>query len=86
MQWSEIRKDYPNMWVVIEALKSHVKGNEETIEEVSVVNSFEGSSDAYLNYRKIHKQEPLRNYLFASTAKEELKVKVQYWTGVRGKV
>lgn len=86
MQWSEVRKDYPNMWVVIEAMTSHVKDNEETIEEVTVVNSFKESSDAYLNYRKIHKQQPQRDYLFASTANKELKVKVQYWTGVRGKV
>jgi predicted helicase len=84
MLWSEVRKDYPNMWVVVEAMKSHKEGNEKTIEEVSVVNSFKESGEAWQNYQQIHQQEPHRNYLFASTKNEELKIKVQYWAGVRG--
>ena len=86
MLWSEVRKDYPNMWVVIETLSSKVEDDIETIEEVTVVNSYDNSTAAYLNYRTMHKQAPNREYLFASTANEELKVKIQHWTGVRGKV
>lgn len=85
MRWSEVRKDYPNMWVVIESMSSNIKDDEETIEEVSVINSYKDSKQAYLNYRQIHKQQPERNYLFASTQNEKLKVKIQYWAGVRGK-
>ena len=86
MLWSDVRKDYPDMGVVIEALASHQQDDEKTIEEVTVVNSYRDSVQAYQNYRKIHKQNPQRDYLFASTANEALKVKVQYWTGVRGKL
>ena len=86
MHWSEVRKDYPDMWVVIESMKSQIENNEETIEEVSVINSYKDSKEAYLKYREIHKQQPERNYLFACTSNEQLKVKIQYWTGVRGKL
>ncbi|NQZ11526.1 MAG: hypothetical protein HRT35_30615 [Algicola sp.] len=85
MLWSEVRKSYPNMWVVIEAMKSHKEGNEKTIEEVAVVNSFKESGDAYHNYQQVHQKEPHRNYLFASTKNEELKVQVQHWGGGSGK-
>ena len=85
MLWSEVRKDYPNMWVVVEALNSHLQDDEKTINEVTVVNSFADSIEAYRSYKTIHKQQPQREYLVASTANEALKVKVQYWAGVRGR-
>ncbi|MFT4925089.1 MAG: wyosine [tRNA(Phe)-imidazoG37] synthetase (radical SAM superfamily) [Phenylobacterium sp.] len=86
MLWSEVRKDYPNMWVVVEALQSQQQDDEKTINEVTVVNSFNDSIEAYRSYRAIHKQQPQREYLLASTANEALKVKVQYWAGVGGRI
>ena len=86
MHWSEVRKDYPNMWVVVEAMKSHKEGYEKTIEEVSVINAFKKSAEAYMNYQEVHQKEPHRDYLFASTKNEELKVKVQYWAGIRSQI
>lgn len=85
MRWSEVRKDYPDCWVVVEALSSRIYDDEETIDEVTVVNSFEKSRDAYQDYLRMHKLDPQRDYLFASTVNEALKVKIQYWVGVRDK-
>lgn len=83
MLWSQVRKDYPNCWVVVEALKSEKIDNEKTISEVTVINSFNDSTAAYRSYQNIHQEQPQRSYYVASTANEALKVKVQYWAGVR---
>lgn len=85
MLWSEVRKSYPNMWVVVEALKSDEQANEKTIKEVALLNAFTDSEQAYRNYTKIHKLQPQKDYVFASTVNETLKVKMLYWAGVRGK-
>lgn len=85
MLWSDVRKDYPEHWVVVEALKSHQQDDEKTISEVTVINAYPDSTQAYRNYQTIHKQQPHRSYYVASTANKSLKVKVQYWAGVRAK-
>ena len=85
MLWSKVRKDYPDCWVVVEALKSQQVDDEKTTSEVTVINSFIDSTEAYRSYQSIHQQEPQRSYYVASTENEALKVKVQYWAGVRAK-
>jgi len=37
LKWSEVRKMYPNQFVKIKVLSSHIKENQEIIEEVAVI-------------------------------------------------
>lgn len=39
LKWSEIRKMYPNQFVKIKVLSSHVKNNQEIIEDMAVIKS-----------------------------------------------
>jgi hypothetical protein len=46
MKWSEIREKYPNQFVLLKALKSHVEGNKKIIDEVALVKIIENSKEA----------------------------------------
>lgn len=37
MRWSEVRKLYPNQFVKLKALSSHIEGNQEFIEDVAII-------------------------------------------------
>ncbi len=39
MKWEEVRKLYPNQWVKLEILKSHIKEDKKMIDEVAVIGS-----------------------------------------------
>jgi hypothetical protein len=40
MKWSEVRRQFPNRCVLIEALKAETKGKERNIHEMSVIGDF----------------------------------------------
>lgn len=37
MKWSEVRRMYPNQFVKLKALSSHIKNHQEIIEDVAVI-------------------------------------------------
>ncbi|MCL6633742.1 MAG: hypothetical protein K6T63_14060 [Alicyclobacillus herbarius] len=39
MQWSEVRELFPNQFVLVEELSSHVEGDKVLVDEVAVVRS-----------------------------------------------
>lgn len=86
MLWSEVCKDFPNSWVIVEALSSHQVENEKTIDDVMVLDAYPDSSDAWKRYKQIKQQKPQGDFLIASTENETLKIKVQRWVGIRGKL
>ena len=46
MVWSEIREKYPNKFVLLKALKSHVDKGEKVVDEVALVKIIESSKEA----------------------------------------
>jgi hypothetical protein len=85
MLWSDVCKDFPDHWVVIEALSSHQVDDEKTIDEVMVLDAYANSADAWHHFKQVKQLKPLRDFLIASTVNEALKIKVQRWVGIRGK-
>ncbi|WP_236838864.1 hypothetical protein [Caldalkalibacillus salinus] len=46
MKWEEIRNQYPDSWVLVEALKDESKDNRREIEGMSVISEFNNSVEA----------------------------------------
>lgn len=36
MRWAEIRQQYPNQWLVVEALEAHTEENHRKLDEMTV--------------------------------------------------
>ncbi|WP_345774253.1 hypothetical protein [Cytobacillus sp. S13-E01] len=41
MKWSEVRKLYPNQFVKLKVLSSHIERSQEFIEDIAVIKPFQ---------------------------------------------
>ncbi|MBF8984593.1 hypothetical protein IZY60_13690 [Lutibacter sp. B2] len=46
MKWNEIRKSYPDKFVLLESLNSHIENNKKVIEDVALVRIIDDSEEA----------------------------------------
>ena len=46
MQWSEVRKQYPNKFIKFEVLDYHTIDNKRVVDEVSIIKVIEDSKEA----------------------------------------
>jgi hypothetical protein len=84
MQWSEIRKAYPNEWLVIEALQAHTTPtNQRQLDSIAVVERCVDGNSAMQSYRSLHRQYPAREFYFIHTSRSELDIREQQWLGIR---
>jgi len=83
MLCQNIREKYPSKWLVIEAKKFHQTDDKFVIEELEVLDIFDKSFDAYDEYRKLHKENPSKEFLFANTEMPILEIPITKWMGAR---
>ncbi len=81
MNWEEVRKIYPDRFVKIKILKTHIENNVRYIEEMSVVRAFEDERDATRELVRTKDDE-----LVYHTGKEKLEVPIKSVFGYRGAV
>ncbi|ENQ3107136.1 hypothetical protein ACEOWJ_003188 [Bacillus cereus] len=86
MNWSEVRRKYPHTFVLIEAVSVYSKDNKRMIQEMSVVDEYKNTSDAWNAYKKLHREFPKREFYIFHTSKEEIEVEEQQFIGVRGRI
>ena len=84
MKWQEVRQQYPETWVIIEALEAYEKKNKWIVNDISVINQYNNVMDAMKHYKSLHKNNPLRDILVANTENQELDISIQHWVCVRG--
>ena len=84
MKWQDVRQQYPESWVIIEALQAHDQDDKRIIDDISVLDRFKNSLDAIKHYKSLHKNSPERDILVANTNNLELDIKIQHWVGIRG--
>jgi hypothetical protein len=85
MTWQEIRKKYPQTWLLIEAVEAHTTNEKRrVIDRLAVIDEFSGFFDAMQVYKKLHRQTPHREMYVVHTVNDEIRIKEQQWTGVRG--
>lgn len=86
MKWNEIRQQFPNRCVLVEALKARTINNERFIEEMSVINDFENGNQAWKAYKQHHEKAPKRELYIFHTNDETIKIIEQPYVGVRRKI
>lgn len=83
MKWEQIREQYPEQWVLVEAISAYSKDSIRHLEELSVISTFPESSPAWKEYKKLHLVDPSREYYIFHTDHETIEVKEQKFIGVR---
>ncbi|MBU5351091.1 hypothetical protein KQI74_02285 [Paenibacillus barcinonensis] len=84
MKWSEARVQFPDRWVLVEAISAYSANNIRNIEELSVINDYEDTKLAWDAYKKHHSSEPSREYYIFHTANENIEVQEQEFIGIGG--
>lgn len=40
MTWEEVKKIYPNQWLLIEAIEAHTQEDKRIVNQIAVINNF----------------------------------------------
>jgi hypothetical protein len=84
MLWAEIKKAYPNQWLVVEALEAHTTPDQRRhLERLAVIESCPDGSTAMQRYRRLHQEYPMREFYFVHTSRQELDIRERVWIGIR---
>ncbi|MEA1967638.1 MAG: hypothetical protein U9N77_05420 [Thermodesulfobacteriota bacterium] len=84
MQWYDVRKAYPNQWLIIEALHAHTtRENRRILDKIAIVDRCTDGNSAMQSYRQVHRQYPNREFYFVHTSREELNIIERQWVGIR---
>ncbi|WP_170008549.1 hypothetical protein [Bacillus fonticola] len=83
MKWAQVRKQYPEQWVLVEAISAYSENSFRHLDELSVISNFPDSTMAWKEYKKLHLAEPSREYYIFHTDHETLEIKEQKFMGVR---
>jgi hypothetical protein len=70
MHWQTIRNQYPQSWLLVEALKAHTEANQRLLDQLVVIDIFKDSRTALQNYRQLHRQAPQRELYVLHTSRE----------------
>ena len=84
MNWENIRDNYPNQWVLVEAIEAHTESGKRILDQLAVVNTFPDSLIAMRSYKELHKKSPNRELYVLHTDPKVLNILERKWIGVRG--
>lgn len=79
MKWEEVRKIYPDKYVLLQVLESHVEGNIKYIDDVAIIRSIDDSKEAT---RELVNAKP--GTIVYHTAKDKIEVLIRKRVGFRG--
>jgi FMN phosphatase YigB (HAD superfamily) len=85
MKWQAAREQYPDAWLLIEALEAYTTPKKKRIiTNLAVLDQFDDFFAAMDAYKQLHRQKPDREMYVIHTENEEIRIKEQIWTGIRG--
>ncbi len=67
MKWEEVQAEYPNEWLIVEALRFHEEGDVFVGDDVTVVEKCPDGAAAFAAYRRLHGIYPTREFIFVHT-------------------
>ncbi len=83
LKWSEAIQNYPNKWILFEAIEAYSKDGQRIIEDISIINVFDEGRDALKEYAEKHKKDKSREMYVYHTKNKELIIEERNWIGVR---
>ena len=84
MNWHDIRKHYPEQWLLVEAIKAHSEAGKRILEQISVINTYFDSLSAMNGYKILKREAPERELFVFHTSREDLDISERQWLGIRG--
>lgn len=81
MKWDEVRKIYPNRFVKLQILDSHIENNIRYIDDMAVVQAFEDEKEA--TRELVRSKDEILVY---HTGKEKIEVPIKQIFGFRGAI
>lgn len=83
MKWKEAIENYPNKWLLFEAIEAYSKDGKRIIKDLSVINLFDDGREALKEYSEMHKKDKSREMYVYHTKNKELIIEERSWIGVR---
>ena len=83
MRWTDVRAQFENRWLIVEALTARSVTGHREIDDMSVLDAFDDSGDALRRYLTLHRISPEREIYVVHTSREALDIAERAWTGVR---
>lgn len=84
MVWQDIRKHYPQQWLLVEAIQAHSEADKRILDQLAVVDTFPDSIVAMQRYAQLHHKASQRELYVFHTSREKLDIVERSWFGVRG--
>ncbi len=83
MQWSEVRRHYPDQWLLIEAIEARSEADRRIVDDLAVLATFSDSVTAMKRYTGLHHEAPQRELYVCHTERENLEIRERRWLGIR---
>ena len=74
MKWKDIRDEYPDSWILLEAIEAHSDQKKRVVDKIAVLDIFNNSDEAMKAYRELHKKNPEREIYVAHTKNKNLEI------------
>ena len=81
MKWEEVRKIYPNRFVKLQILKSHIEDDVRYIDDMAAIQAFDDNNEAT---RELVRS--INNILVYHTGREKIEVPIKRIFGFRGAI
>jgi len=76
MSWDEIRTDYVDRWLLVEALEAHTEGAQRVISNLTVIGEYADYYEGWDEFKRLHTADKWREYYVLHTAVPRLKIGV----------
>lgn len=86
MTWEDIRKHFPNCWVVMEAAQSHDSNEKWVPDDIYIMQAYADGLAAIKSYGELKRQWPGRKLFFYHTAHPTIEMKILRTVGPRFRV
>lgn len=83
MKWQKIREQFPEQWLLVEAIKSHSEGGKRIVEDLSVLEIYSDSLSAMRRYGQMRQDHPWRECFVVHTDREDLDIRERFSLGPR---
>jgi hypothetical protein len=83
MKWKDIIDEYPDCWILLEAIEAHSDQGKRVVDKIAVLDKFNNSDKAMTAYRELHKKNPERELYVAHTKNRVLEIEERKWLGVK---
>ena len=77
MKWQQVREQYPNKWLLLEAVDPQITENQWIVNDMLVLHSFDGGQIAFKTYGDWQQKYPKRDLFIFHSSRENIEIGVR---------